>query len=64
MDITAPSYQVSYSYLKLGCLHPVTCIRSGSGVCYFIQTIHYMFRSYDHLHAEIHTLEIALDGNP
>jgi hypothetical protein len=50
--------------LKLGCFHPVTCIRSGSGVTvrrnsisivvyYFIQIIHYMRRSYDHLHAEI-----------
>jgi hypothetical protein len=34
---------------------------SGSIVVYhFIQTIRYMFRSYDHLHAGIYTLEINM----
>jgi hypothetical protein len=53
---------------KRGYLHPVACIRSGSGVSvsvsivvyYFIQIIRYMFRSYDHLQAEIYTSEINM----
>jgi hypothetical protein len=56
------------SFLKLGCLHPVACIRSGSGVSvkrntvsivvyYFIQIIRCMFRSYNHLQVEIYTYE-------
>jgi hypothetical protein len=57
----------AFHLFKLGCLHPVACIRSGSAVSvqrnsvsvvvyYFIQIIRYMFRSYDHLQAEIYTV--------
>jgi hypothetical protein len=52
-------------------LHPVACIRSGSGasvqrnslsvvVYYFIQIIRYMFPSYDHLQVEIVILNLGL----
>jgi hypothetical protein len=60
-----------YSNLKLGCLHPVACIRSVSGVSvernsvsivvyYFIQIMRYILRSYDHLQVEIYTRKFNL----
>jgi hypothetical protein len=46
--------------IKVGCLHPVACTRSGSGfpsnatlVLNILFSNRYMFRSYDHLQAEV-----------
>jgi hypothetical protein len=55
----------SMNNLKLGCLHPVACIRSGSvsiDFYYFIQIIRYMFRPYNHLQVELYTIEINMTG--
>jgi hypothetical protein len=48
-----------YYHLKVGCLHPVACTRSGTGLpsnatLNILFSNRYMFRSYDHLQAEIY----------
>jgi hypothetical protein len=74
MHIAQSMWQTLKYNLKLSCLHPVACIRSGSEVYdltqiylnsfyYFIQIICYMFRSCDHPQEEIYTSEINIKLN-
>jgi hypothetical protein len=60
------SKNISLIILKVFVLNQVQGFPSNATVSivvyYFIQIIHYMFRSYDHLQVEIYSSEINMTG--